>query len=531
LRHILKIIGFFLSIINFLFAISFAKTYGGVFNEGASFIHQTNDGGYIVAGTTNSFGGGNNDFLVIKLNPTGNIQWVKTFGGWYNDDVSYLQPTNDGGYIIVGKTNSFGTGDSDVLVIKLNSQGNIEWSKTFGGDSSEGTSFIKSTIDGGYIIVGSTHSFDAGYSDIIVIKLNSQGDIEWSKIFGRNGWDAACSIQQTNDGGYILGGRTEAFGIGYWDFLIIKLTPTGDIQWSKIFGGEYYDLTSFIYQTNDGGYIAGGSTESFGVGGFDILVMKLNSVGNIEWAKTFGTVKDDYGFSFQKTQDGGYVIAGATGSWNEGFDFLVIKLDSTGIIQWSKTFGGGDWDVASSISQTNDGGYIVAGSTSSFGAGGDDFLVIKTQDGQMSSDCPWYNYNLTITSPNVFVIPASIFVIFPQLNITFPSPSTSVPLISVSDICNPVVEENIYFSEKILKLESSIFLKNKIFLKFSGYSKEEIKLILYDISGKEIFSKSFGFNNYIKIKDERIEKIKRGVYFLKIYLKGKKIGSLKVIKE
>jgi hypothetical protein len=310
--------------------------------------------------------------------------------------------------------------------------------------------------------------------------LNSNGDIEWSKTFGGGDWDEAFSIQQTSDGGYIVAGRTYSFGAGSYDFLVIKLNSNGDIEWSKTFGGGIYDIATSIQQTSDGGYIIAGWTGSFGAGGY--------------------------------------------------CDFLVIKLNSNGSIEWSKTFGGIDWDAGRSIQQTSDGGYIIAGWTKSFGTGYGDFLVIKTQDGNMASDCPWYDCNPIVTSPNISTTSPPISVLSPSLTMTSPSISVSSPTVLATDVCSSLAQENIYFPE-IIKLFSSTFLKDKISLIFSGYSKEKIKVILYDVLGNEIISKSFDFNNYIEIKDKRIEKIKNGIYFLKIYLKGKEIGSLKVIKE
>jgi hypothetical protein len=268
------------------------------------------------------------------------------------------------------------------------------------------------------------------------------------------------------------------------------------------------------------------------------LIGITNFLFAISFAKTFGGSDYDSPSYIQQTSDGGYIVAGETYSFGAGgYDFLVMKLNSDGSIQWSKTFGGIYSDRASSIQQTSDGGYIVAGYTSSFGAGGD-FLVIKTQDGSMASDCPWYDCDPTGSSPNASAYSCLPNVTSPVLTITSPSISFSSPTVSTYDVCSPLGEygdrpkdqQDIYFPENI-KLFSFTFLKDKISLIFSGYSKEKIKIILYDVLGNEIISKSFDFNNYIEIKDKRIEKIKKGIYFLKVYLKGKEIGSLKVIKE
>jgi len=526
LNYILKIISFLIGITNFICAISFAKKYGGEDGDVARSIQQTNDGGYIVAGYTSSFGAGG-DFLVIKSDSEGNIEWAKTFGGINGDGAYSIQQTNDRGYIVAGTTNSFGIGYCDFLVIKLNLQGNIDWVKTFGGVNDEYAFSIQQTNDGGYIVAGYT---SLGY-DFLVIKLTSQGDIEWTKTFGREMSDVAYSVQQTNDGGYIVAGYTQ-FYASEDDFLVIKINSQGEIEWAKIFGGVSSDVAFSIKQTNDGGYIVTGWTNSFGAEDLDCLVIKLTPQGNIEWAKTIGGPSEDVPLSIQQTHDGGYIVVGETYSFGAGNeDLLVIKLDSQGNIELAKTFGGGNYERARSVQQTSDGGYIIAGTTSSFGLGYYDFLVIKTQDGQMVSDCPWYDCDPIVTSQNVFVADLSINVTSPILSITSPPISISLPAVSTSIVCSPAVEENIYFTKENIKVESSIFFKDKISLTFSGYSREEIKLVLYDVSGKEIISKSFRFNNYVEIRDKRIEKIKKGIYFLKVYLKSKEIVSLKIIKE
>jgi uncharacterized delta-60 repeat protein len=528
MKMFLKTINFIVISINFLFAISFAKIYGGGDDDAASSIYETPDGGYIVAGFTNSFGAGDGDILVIKLNSTGNIQWAKTFNAGLWDCVFSFQQTNDGGYIMAGST--YPDNMSDFLIIKLTSQWDVQWAKTFGGIYDDWVCSIEQTNDGGYIIIGETYSFGGGDGAILIIKLNSQGDVVWAKTYSGGVYEYAPSIEQTNDGGYIVVGETYSFGAGEGDVLVIKLDSQGEIEWIKTFGGIYDDGAHFIYQTNDGGYIIAGSTNSFGAGYSDFLIIKLNLQGEIEWVKTFGGSESDWAFRIEQTNDGGYIVGGVTESFGLGWsDFLIIKLNPQAEIEWAKTFGGGYEDWLSSIHKTNDGGYVIVGSTSSFGGGYSNFLVVKTQDGQMASDCPWYDCSPTVTSPNLSVDFPSINITSPNLTITSPPISTSSPTVLTSNVCSPSVEE-IYFSKENIKLFSSTFLKDKISLIFSGYSKEKIKIILYDVLGNEIISKTFDFNNYIEIKDKRIEKIKKGIYFLKIYLKGKEIGSLKMIK-
>jgi len=355
------------------------KTFGGEYDDAAYSIHQTTDGGYIVAGWTKSFGSGGEDVYILKLNSKGEVQWQKTFGGEGSDWVNSIQQTTDGGYIVAGGTSSFGTGETDVYILKLNSKGEVQWQKTFGGEGSDWVNSIQQTTDGGYIVAGGTSSFGTGETDVYILKLNSKGEVQWQKTFGGESFDGVNSIQQTTDGGYIVAGGTNSFGTGETDVYILKLNSKGEVQWQKTFGGEGSDWVNSIQQTTEGGYIVAGWTESFETGGHDVYILKLNSEGQLEWQKTFGGEgSDDEAKSIQQTMDGGYIVAGSTYSFGSGgYDVYILKLNSKGEVEWQKTFGGEGSDGAISIQQTTDGGYIVAGWTESFGSGYKDVYILK----------------------------------------------------------------------------------------------------------------------------------------------------------
>jgi len=222
----------------------FQKTIGGTGDDYGYSIQQTSDGGYVITGETSSFGAGYSDVFVIKLDSSGNLSWAKTIGGTYSDYGYSIQQTSDGGYVITGETSSFGAGYYDVFVIKLDSSGNLSWAKTIGGTSWDYGYSIQQTSDGGYVITGGTYSFGAGYSDVFVIKLDSSGNLSWAKTIGGTGWDYGFSIQQTSDGGYVITGRTYSFGAGYSDVFVIKLDSSGNLSWAKTIGGTSWDLVT-----------------------------------------------------------------------------------------------------------------------------------------------------------------------------------------------------------------------------------------------------------------------------------------------
>ena len=220
--------------------------------EGSSLI-QTSDGGYAIAGYTNSFGTGLSDVYVVKLDAHGNLQWTKTIGGPASDEGSSLIQTSDGGYAIAGYTKSFGAGFSDVYVVKLDANGNLQWTKTIGGENiDEGYSLIQ-TSDGGYAIAGTTTSFGAGLLDVYVVKLDANGNLQWTKTIGGENIDEGYSLIQTSDGGYAIAGDTKSFSAGkWWDVYVVKLDRNGDAcctvsQTSRVgSGGRLRSATSSI---------------------------------------------------------------------------------------------------------------------------------------------------------------------------------------------------------------------------------------------------------------------------------------------
>jgi len=306
------------------------------------------------------------------------VEWDKIFGGSENDYASSLIQTDDGGYAVAGETSSYSVGNEDFWFIKLDSKGNKLWDKTFGGSSSDNAKSLIQTTDGGYAVAGYTFSKGAGYEDFWLMELNGNGNMEWDKTFGGSHWDEASSLVQTTDGGYAVAGYTFSKGSGKEDFWIIKLNSQGNIDWDRTYGGASYDEASSLIQTDDGGYAVAGKTYSKGAGAADFWLIKLDIKGNVEWDETFGGISYDEASSLIQTDDGGYAIAGGTSSKGEGgYDFWVIKLDSDGEMVWEKTFGGNNYDFASSLIQISDGSYVVAGWTRSKGAGKADFYVIK----------------------------------------------------------------------------------------------------------------------------------------------------------
>ena len=281
---------------------------------------------------------------------------------------------------------SFGAGDRDAYLIKTDANGNALWTKTYGGTAEDYGNSVQQANDSGFVIVGTTTSFGAGYYDVSLFKTDVNGTVLWAKTFGGTVYEDANSIEKTNDGGYIIAGSTTSFGAGGYDVYVIKTDASGNNQWTKTFGGSSDDGAFKISQTSDSGYVISGYTYSFGAGQSDIYLLRLTATGDTLWTKTYGGTDTDLGDYVQQTSDSGFIIAGQSFSFGVASDAYLIKTDANGNIFWTKTYGGTAYDFGSTVQITSDGGYSVIASAQSFGAGGSDIYLIKT-DGSGNSGC------------------------------------------------------------------------------------------------------------------------------------------------
>jgi len=365
------------------------KTFGGSGSDQASSIQPTVDGGYIVAGDTDSRGEGDSDAWVLKLDANGSLEWDATFGGIDEDKASSIQPTADGGYVVAGDTSSKGAGNSDAWILKLDIDGSLEWDETFGGDEYDEANSIQQTRDLGYVVAGGTKSNGAGSKDGWVFKLNANGNTDWERTYGGEDYDSVESIQQTEDLGYVVAGVTYSDSAGSGDAWIIKLDAGGSIEWEKTDGGDGYDSANSIQQTTDGGYIVAASNDmgpSYKKN--NAWIIKLDRDGNKEWDKIIGKIEyTEYAVSIQQTKDLDYIVVGVTNSKGAGkSDAWLLRFDQNGVLLWNRTYGRSDSDEANSIQQTTDLGFVVAGGTMLDGPGPFDAWILKL-DANGNSKC------------------------------------------------------------------------------------------------------------------------------------------------
>jgi hypothetical protein len=345
-----------------------SQTYGGSLDDEAAAIVQTSDGGYVIAGTTYSFGVGSADFWLIKVDPSGSMQWNQTYGGAGADSAYSMIQTSDGGYALAGETVSFGAGDSDFWLVKANSSGSLQWNKTYGKPKADRANSIIQTSDGGYVLAGYSTGNNAS-KDVWFVKTDPSGNMEWNRTYGGPRWDEAYSVIQTSDGGYALAGSTDSFGDEIpHDCWLVKTDSEGNMEWNKTYDGDGgWDGANSLLQTSDGGYTLAGHTGGFI--GQNVWIIKTDPDGNRTWDAIWDTAEPTLTNCMIRTSDGGYAVTG----WTESLDglfgfrnyFFLVKIDLNGNIQWNSTYEGLGESKALFAVQTDDGGYAMAGTTRS----------------------------------------------------------------------------------------------------------------------------------------------------------------------
>ncbi|MBD3234815.1 MAG: T9SS type A sorting domain-containing protein [candidate division Zixibacteria bacterium] len=330
------------------------KTFGGLTVSAGHVVIQTSDGGYLAAGMISAPSGEHYDCYLVKTDPSGQLQWERKQGGESDEYVTDIHETSDG-YIYCGFTNSFGAGGQDVYLVKVDSVGNPIWSRTYGGTGSELAASMQPTDDGGYILAGRTQGTFGPAIKILAIKTDSQGETEWLETYGAN-ISIASSIKKVENNGYIIAGYRNA------DSYLIRISNEGDLLWSRAYGGSGAENAEDIEVIPDEGFIFTGWTDSYGAGSYDCFLTKTDFSGEVIWSKTYGGESWDDAFSVAKSDDGGYVMTGWTQSFGARFfDIYIIRVNFMGDTVWTRKYGLDGQDESYSIQQTYDSGYIVTG--------------------------------------------------------------------------------------------------------------------------------------------------------------------------
>lgn len=363
--------------------IKFKRVYGsGGYEYGYSAV-QTLDKGYVIAGVTSSYGYGNTDVYLVKLDTVGNPKWFRVYGGINVDRGLCVRQIPDSGYVIAGYTNSIGVSGYNMYLIRTNKLGDTLWTRTYGGDDWDFANAVEQTSDGGFILCGSTYSYGSGDKDVYLVKTNASGDTLWTKTYGGVNEDEALSVKQTSDGGYILAGYTNSYGAGSSDVYYIRTNAAGDTLWTKTLGGTGADKANSILEAADGGFVLAGYKYDVTLAVNQAYIVKTNAAGSTIWVKEFGAPNDATANAIIEANDGGYVWAGKLNLGGQ-YDIYFFKLDINGDFAFATTYGTSAEDEAFFTWPTQDNGFIVGGTTNGIGYGLNDVFLVKTDTAGLS---------------------------------------------------------------------------------------------------------------------------------------------------
>mgnify|MGYP005837761267 CR=1 FL=1 len=413
-------------------AIKWGRTYGGEGDDKFRGVLECVDKGFVAVGSTNSFGNGGSDVYILKTDSLGFLEWARTYGG-AEDDYGYaLCPAWDSGYIVVGATNSFGSGLGDVFVLKINENGDSLWTKTYGGSLEEIGYSISRTVDNNYLITGTTSSYGAGCTDVYTIKIDTHGDLLWSKTYGGNLDDFGFCVDATNDSGLIVTGTTFSFGNGNGDVYVVKADSLGEIEWTGLYGTTLNETGLCVQQTTDSGYIICGSAGDVLLG-YEWCLLRYNRNGSLIWHTFQGSLSDDFAYSVQEINEKNYIIAG-----NFAYEMYVVRTDSAGYNRWMLLYGGAGTDCAYSLKQTSDFGYIIAGITNSYGAGGYDAYLVRTATDEVAIQ----DISSDTISSQTKILEAFPSPFSDKLMITYRAPKSNIiPAVKIYDVMARLVQQ------------------------------------------------------------------------------------------
>jgi hypothetical protein len=358
------------------------RTFGGAYNDGFRSVVKTGDGGFMAVGYTHSFGDAGTNIYAVKTDGDGNPAWARTYGG-SGRDYGFSVCEVSGGYAIAGYTTSFGAGDEDAYIVRIDSTGDTLWTKTWGGPARDEGRSIWATRDGGLLIGGATESFGSGESDLCVLKLDANGDTLWTRVFGGALSDWGQSVCETADGCYGVGG-TSGSSTANRDLYLVKTSTNGNLVWQRCYGGAGSvdpDWGMSVCATPDSGITLTGYQALEGKDPGEAIILGTDKNGAQVYLRKYTAAYYQYGCGISATHDGGFVVCGATKdpATQKNDLFLAKRISGSGWL-WTKTLGGAGSDWGSSIVEPQPGCFVIAGHTQSSGAGGFDGWLIKMCD-------------------------------------------------------------------------------------------------------------------------------------------------------
>ncbi len=388
------------------------ETYGGTLDDRSFSVVEVSTGGFVVVGSTRSYGAGGRDTYLVRTDSSGNLLWNKSFGGASDDTGVDVKECSTGGFIIIGWTESFGAGGRDIWMIRTDSSGSHLWNKTFGGGNTERAEEIVECSGGGFTFIGRTSSYGAGNEDVWLIHTDIDGNHLWNQTFGGGAVDYGYGLVECGSGGYAITGWTQSYGAGGYDVWLIRTDSSGNHQWDETFGGGDDDRGNRVIECTGGGFAIAADTYSFSAGYADAWLLRTDSSGNHLWNLTWGDAYNDYLRYLIEVSDGSFAASGvaATQLSPTGYDLFLTRVDSSGTPLWSRTYGGGAMDEGNRIIEVSAGGYLIAGESRSYG-GADEVMLLRIPSdisptwveaptNQAMFDGSYFAYDLNATDPS-----------------------------------------------------------------------------------------------------------------------------------
>lgn len=508
---------------------TFQRAYGTTGSDGIGNVIEIN-GGFMLLGGTDSFGAGMGDQMLIKTNLVGDTLWCKAYGGNNNDGGEKIIKAINGGYISVGTTFSFGPGTPakyNIYIVKTDSMGNLQWANAYGGTGWDAVSDIKRTADSAYIITGTTTSYGSGMIDVLLMKIDTMGNVLWVKTYGGVNDDWASSVEVLNDGGFILCGMTSTYSQWTGSCYLIRTNSMGDTVWTKTYGGppSWVDAQDLQVLSNNDGFIFLGHTNNWGAGSTDLYLIKTDTAGNLLWSKTYGGIYDENAASIKERGDGHLLMTGyspgfETNSTTWGnYRTFIVQVAPDGTFQLARIFGLGPTDYVCNILVLNDG-YIFSGSTGTFGMGGADGYLVRT-DLNGVSGCYETGSTIVVTNPPTQVSSGGGNISIPPI-VAIPTATTQSSAPITPTIVCFLVGEN---EGEVNDFDINIYPSPSSGI-FAVTSQEEIEAIeIYNILGEKVRSGSSSGSKKMEID---LSNEAKGIYFIKIQ-SGEKTRAQKIV--
>ncbi len=417
----------------------FAYAYGGPGEDLGLGLTKVADGGYVISGRTSSFGAGGYDAFAVKTAADGALQWAKAYGGSGNEYFYGHLNTSDGGLLFWGYESSYSASDTNALLVKTDLSGNVQWMMSYGGSGEDEATFAMELSNGDFLVAGYTESFGSGKADAFLMRVSSTGLVRWVKVYGDSLDDKPWFIKTTS-GGYLVGGYTASVS-NTMDVMLFKVDTLGNYLWGKAYGqmsgSPNWEFAFGIEGAWDGGYVITGATDGYGSGSYDLFILKVNADGSVGWMKVYGGSGWDDGYHIIQTPDGGYLAVGREGSQSSGsLDFWMLKVDDAGNVDWSTIWGGSGYEPAASAWPLLDG-FAVAGYTYSFGAGQNDFVLMKISSDGSYPDCA-ESWTPSVASVNPEVRDLNFTSFSPSFNSRNPNLSVSTASPATTQLCEPL---------------------------------------------------------------------------------------------